>query len=428
MDIHKITIRNILGVEALEFAPARGVTRITGANGVGKTSVLEALRSIVRGGHDATLLRAGQKEGEVVIEFEGGVIEERIRERGTTRNVKVGGVPQPKPAEAIGRLWDSVSANPVEFVTAKPARRIDMLLEVIDPAPVVAAVEELLQSPAPGGSSALEIIAAARKAAYDERTVANRDAKTARDHAEALSADMPEVEGDVAERAAAAKARAEGLRSKLVETAEAIKRDAEEARTKSRDQYEAEVAAAQAEHDKRVEAIRSACESALEEVRAKAEDEITAAVAEAERLAEAQRVAREAEGRRKVLAELKENGAKRAARAAQLSALIEKLDELKEKTLAELNIPGVSVEDGEITYGGVPFCRLNTATQWQLAIKLARLRAGELPIVCCDGLEALDDENWAAFRESAAAAEPPVYFIVTDRGEGPLAVDTEAKR
>src|SRR5688572_4313641 len=66
-----LRIRNILGISTAEIKPGR-VTLIEGANGKGKTSILEAFRSVLSGGHDATLLRKGQTDGEIVMVLDDG--------------------------------------------------------------------------------------------------------------------------------------------------------------------------------------------------------------------------------------------------------------------------------------------------------------------------------------------------------------------
>ncbi|CAH1654942.1 Exonuclease SbcC [Hyphomicrobiales bacterium] len=58
MKIHHIRISNILGVDQLEFEAGQ-FNEISGQNGTGKTSVLEAIKSVTQTGHDATLLRKG---------------------------------------------------------------------------------------------------------------------------------------------------------------------------------------------------------------------------------------------------------------------------------------------------------------------------------------------------------------------------------
>jgi recombinational DNA repair ATPase RecF len=66
-----ITIDNVLGIEHFEFRPG-AVSILAGRNGVGKTSVLEAIRSALRGGHDPSLLRRGAEKGSVLLRLEDG--------------------------------------------------------------------------------------------------------------------------------------------------------------------------------------------------------------------------------------------------------------------------------------------------------------------------------------------------------------------
>ena len=62
MKIASIHIENVLGIEELDINPG-AVTRITGANATGKSSTIEAIKSAVKGGHDATLIRQGAEHG-----------------------------------------------------------------------------------------------------------------------------------------------------------------------------------------------------------------------------------------------------------------------------------------------------------------------------------------------------------------------------
>src|SRR5574340_700811 len=71
MKVTSISIENVLGIERLAFRPGI-VTVISGANGKGKTSTLEAVRAALRGGHDPSLLRSGAEKGSVRLELEDG--------------------------------------------------------------------------------------------------------------------------------------------------------------------------------------------------------------------------------------------------------------------------------------------------------------------------------------------------------------------
>lgn len=434
MKVHKISIRNILGVEALEFEPG-AITRITGGNGQGKTSVLEAIKAICKGGYDATLLRNGQTKGEIVLDLEDGLqVSKRVTEKGAYLAVTRDGNPVSKPADFLSGLWDSLSANPVEFMTANKKKRIDWLLEQIDPAPVV----EKLAAISPGlgdlsGSNALAAMDQARKAIFEARTDANRTEKQARETADVLAEDLPEESGDVAAKLEAARQAEQVARSNSSARVASIRQqsdkegdDAHDALEVQLDRLRGEMDAAKAKYHAEAVEHSKATEAAIEKAAAEYQPKIAAAAAEVARLQEAQRTADEAEGRRKLLAKNRElaAGSKKVSQA--YTAKLDKIDALKKEVLDSLPIPGVEVIDGDIHKDGVPFERLNTATQWAVAIAIAKMRAGQIPLICADGLEALDDDNFAAF--SAMAADSGLHFIVTDRGNGPLAVDTNGSR
>ena len=427
MKIHKISIKNILGVEALEFAPG-AITRITGGNGQGKTSVLEAIKSICKGGYDATLLRNGQSKGEVVIELDGGLhVSKRVTEKGAYLTVTKDGAKVDKPADFLSGLWDSLSANPVEFMTAPQKKRIDWLLEQIDPAPVVAKLKAIAPDfDAPSSANALAVMEQARKAIFEARTDANRTEKQARETADVLAEDLPEESGDVAAKLKAARQADQKLRAYASADVQEVTADARAKREKSREDEEREVEELRNKYRANREKIDELHGRNLEAIENKYNLKIEEAAAEVARLQEVQRTADEAAGRRKLLAKNRETAAAAKAQAQALTAKLDKIDTLKKQVLESLPILGVEVIDGDIHKDGVPFDRLNTATQWAVAIAIAKRRAGEIPLICADGLEALDDENFAAF--SAMAADSGLYFIVTDRGNGPLAVDTKGSR
>ena len=435
MRIHKIQIRNILGIEALEFSPG-AITRITGGNGQGKTSVLEALKSVCKGGYDATLLRNGQTKGEIVLDLDDGLqVAKRITQKGAYLAVTKDGAKVDKPADFLGGLWDSLSANPIEFMTGSKRKRLDWLLEQIDPEPIIAALRDITDlDPIDGDhANALTAMERARKSIFDERTEVNRTAKQARETAEVLARDLPADSGDVAADLATASDAAKAAREAFAEACEAIKTAAVADLDSAKRHREAELERLHREMDTVRETYQHHSDKVHESVRSQLTtlDEehtpiIEAASNEVARLREAQRTADEAEGRRKLLAENQRIAAEAKTQAEALTAQLDHIHDLKKKVLASLPIPGVEVIDGDIHKDGVPFERLNTATQWAVAIAIAKMRAGKLPLICADGLEALDDANFAAFAKMAE--DSGLYFVVTDRGNGPLEVDPTGSR
>lgn len=64
MRITKVDISEFLGIKSLVFEPNK-ITYITGGNGAGKTSVLEAIKSALGGGGNrASLMRDGSDMSE----------------------------------------------------------------------------------------------------------------------------------------------------------------------------------------------------------------------------------------------------------------------------------------------------------------------------------------------------------------------------
>lgn len=128
MRVKKITIRNVMGVEERTIEPGR-VTRIQGRNASGKTSTLEAIKSVIQGGHDATLLRVGQEEGEVVLVLEDGEDEIAVRKRITAEKSDLTVTHPTMGKISAGKRWldglvDRLSFNPVDFLTADAKTRV----------------------------------------------------------------------------------------------------------------------------------------------------------------------------------------------------------------------------------------------------------------------------------------------------------------
>jgi DNA repair exonuclease SbcCD ATPase subunit len=86
-----------------------------------------------------------------------------------------------------------------------------------------------------------------------------------------------------------------------------------------------------------------------------------------------------------------------AARTERLAAI----DAYKAELLADLPIPGLTFENGDVYRHGVVLDQLNTAQQVEIAFAVASLRAGELGMVCVDRIEALDADSYDAFQREA---------------------------
>lgn len=403
MKVARVRISNVLGIDELEFSPA-GFTEIAGRNGSGKTSVLEAIKSVIKGGHDATLLRHGASKGEIVFVLDDGTqINRRISAATSTTDVVRDGKKVARPAELVRTLTDALAVNPVDFLQASSKERVRVLLESL---PIELDTERLA---AITGAPVLkahpfQAIEHARKVVYDARTGANRASKEKESTIKTLRQAIPPVP------AGAPDGDEESLMQQLDQLAD--EKDAELDRIATR--------LAELAQDARTE---------LEELREKM-DAIRAQQTKYERLAGRQKeitLERFNEAREPLLAAVGaiRNDRDSAIRRAQTldtiqiltteledlaeesaghSRALEEIEQYKSELLANLPIPGLEVKDGEIYRNGVPLDRLNTAQQVDIAVELAKLRAGQLGVICVDGIESLDPAAFDAFRDRALAS------------------------
>jgi DNA repair exonuclease SbcCD ATPase subunit len=415
---------------------------ISGRNGSGKTSALEAIKTALRGGTDATLLRKGEEKGEAVIVLDDGMQITRTVTAAASSTVVVGadGRKVARPAETVKALTDMMSVNPVDFLRATKKERVNVLLESL---PIEIDLERIGLNPdKPGGfdlrQHPLVLIEAVRKHIFDDRTGLNRAVKEKNATISQLAATLPEQDGDTP-------ATPQGLLDKLSELDRA--KDAELARVSTK------LEGIRAEHQTMIDGIKSDAQARIDAIRAEAQEAVAAkqaALANIEQLAAAQRErtitehttntaeirqqlatieaaqkqAAKHEQTRETLEKMRAESKTLQDEADGQTAALESIDAYKSELLASLPIPGLTVVDGEIYQDGVPFDRINTAGQVKIAVEIAKLRAGEIGVACVDGLELLDSAAYAEFCDQAVASG--LQLFVTRVSDGDFEVNTLA--
>ena len=433
MLVEKISIRNILGIEALDIDAGR-VTIIEGDNGSGKTSVLESIRSVINGGHDATLLRNGAEEGEVVLVLEDGTeLWKRITPtRSALKITDPAGKPVRRPAGWVKGLTDALCINPVNFLTCTAKDRARILLEAM-PLPVDDDLAGQIDAElaackidwSPARDNSLDAINEARQKIYDARTGHNRALKKAKADEERLTETIPfGFDASQDHRVEINKLRLE--RNKLAGalaanvatvTANASQGAAGVWSTFNRRKAQMEGALSRKLSEMRAEAQRKASR-----VEAEAATDVRTLEADAQepldelarKIVETEESARSADYHCRSL-RLLEDAQKDVSwtdlASGDCTYAIGQLDALKAQILESLPIFGLSVRDGRVYHFDVPFERLNHAGQVQVAVDVARLRAGDVPLVCVDGLECLDPKSFDLFVD--AMADSGLQAIVT---------------
>lgn len=391
MRLSKVEIRNILGLEELEFQPG-ALTVISGGNDEGKSTIIESIKAALGGGHDATLLRRGAEVGEVVLVMDTGDVERtRITEKSTTRTWKgPDGVPKGKPQSIIDELLNSLSFNPVAFLMAPPDKQAEWLLEMLPIVLDAGALSDMtgLQiDPAEITGKPLDVLARIRKRIYDLRTGVNRVVQEKKKTAAGLQATIADVSDPdgIARDLAAAEEDVNGKREELAKVLRTIDQQADAARTKA----------------------RSTRQVAIEE-----------GVKQVATLRERQKAAHNAAMAKEMVTQFKEQEKEAVEESETLTARLEALDKFKESCLDTIPIKGMKYVDGRLLLNEVNFERVNRAKQVRVIFQFAKITAGPLGLVIVDNLECLDREAFEEF--SQIAPKTGLQFIVTRVTKGPL--------
>lgn len=215
MIVKEIHIKNVMGVRELEISPSQ-ITTISGRNGAGKTSTLEAIKNAIGGGtrlaelknihaddneQPEVVLRIADEDGheyEVVKNHRNATVRKQIGDSAAKEKLD-------SPQRFLDSLIDGALANPLLFLEADEKRRADLMLEAID---LPYSFSDLLErmdmkkedlDPVPAGIHSLVEIGLHRKCLFAKRTGVNRDRKAKRSTAHEMLSSVPAETPDTSE-------------------------------------------------------------------------------------------------------------------------------------------------------------------------------------------------------------------------------------
>lgn len=362
--IHSLDIENVKRVKAVSLTPAaKGLTVIGGKNGAGKTTVLDAIVWALGG--EKYRPSEAQRDGSMTpphikISLSNGLTVER---KGKNAALTVTD-PSGKKAgqQLLNEFISQLALDLPKFLQANAKEKADTLLQILGIGPQLRALDDEIAR------------------IYAQRTTVGqiRDQKAA--HAAELPeyADAPDEEISVSELShqltEALKNNASNIawRDKLA----ADQRRAEElqaALTALRASIEQTQARVDAAVDIDVTAIQDDIERA-EEINSKVRANLTKEHAQAEADAEAERY-------------------------KQLTRTIEdkRADRMRLLEGADLPLPGLTVEDGELKYNGHSWDCMSGSEQLRVATAIVRKIKPECGFVLLDKLEQMDEETLIGF-------------------------------
>jgi DNA repair ATPase RecN len=413
MKVKKLSIRNIMGVAEIEVMPNR-VTLISGKNATGKTSIMSAIASIIGGGHDASLLRKGEQDGEAVIVFDDGLeIEKTITENNSKLAVSKDGMSMKSPAKYVKELFGCF--NPVNFLNMNEKGRID---EILKNAPIsmdMSAIGDITGGIVDGidyMEHPLKVIDKIRTSLYDSRTGFNRvvsDAeKTKREMRNAIVDVDPSVTKEIEEKREELSRVEESIsyaEQEYYENRESVNAEEQEAIDNIKAKYAEIKEAMRNKHDKIVESMQETKQAIRGELFA---------------LANQENLLKQQEHTRKYIDDLEKKIQTNNAESLRLSAAIDKLDRYKASLVADINIAGhtVNISDGKLLIDDIPYEKLNTAAKVSIAMSIAEANMGDARLAVIDGAECLDNDSLSAIAKEAEERDIQlIMFRVSEDAE-----------
>lgn len=132
-NIVKIKIKNMFGIK--EYEAGKESIELSGKNGVGKTSVIDAIRYALTNKSDREyIVRDGETEGEILVETDNGI---RINRKARTnqadyKSVKKNGTEVGSPETFLRDIFTPLQLSPVEFMQLDKKKQNAIILDMIE--------------------------------------------------------------------------------------------------------------------------------------------------------------------------------------------------------------------------------------------------------------------------------------------------------
>ena len=399
MRIVRLTAENFKRLVAVEIVPGKENTVvITGRNGAGKTSVLDAIAVAVAGKGAAKDLvrpiREGEKVAEVVVETEQYTIKRRWTQNGTPGTLTITDREKRRygrPQELLDDLVGNLTLDPMAFSLARPADQAQMLADVT------------------GLAESLKTIDARRAAAYSERTETNREIKRLQGHADTLctDGDVPDEEIDLS-----------ALSEKFTEAGRVKQEQAERRRALKTDRdtlanletqitdLENGLENARDTHKIVFERI-GAGENEVEEFAEPDTEAIRQEMGEAQAINH--RVRQKQEWRR-----VERDVKKLHKESEQYTADLKRCDDEKLELVRKADLPVEGLGFGEdcVLYNGLPFQQCAQSEKLRVGIAMAMAGNPQFRVVRVTDASLLDSENMAILEEMAKVHDFQIWLEV----------------
>ena len=459
----KIKIKNLFGIKETELGNES--VEITGTNGTGKTSVIDAIKYGLMNKSDREyIIKKGETEGEIIIETDTGLTINRKKraEQSDYKSVKENGREVQSPETLLRQIFTPLQLNPVEFTLMSKQDQNRTILDLIDFDWDLNWIREKFGEIPTGVNyeqnilQVLNDIQSENGDYFKERQDINRDLRNKRAFISDIAKDIPidyqaeywerfdigekyrELEAVRAENSKIERARAfkdsydnkvRGLQAdreiQMSELERSITRERENLSTEI-ERLKSEIRFKEQERNglqAKFEDKKAVIESQFNENIAKLDSDIQIADKyigkEMLDCSELESEIEEAEEMRKHLNEYKRMKQMQAdaenlnKQSEELTRKIELARNLPGEILKTASIPieGFTVENGIPLINGLPVSNLSEGEQLSLCVDIALSKPNAMQIILIDGAEKLSDENRQRLYEKCK--EKGLQFIAT---------------
>lgn len=451
MKIVRMQIKNFLSLSDVEILPGK-VNQIIGGNNNGKTSIIKALEFALKGGTDGSLVRHGENEAEIIVEFDDEMtVRRRLKSDGKqTVQVKKGQFAASSPQTILDGLLQDGSFNPLTLLDSK--KRTEIILSAIPLKVTESELKEVAGScpvdlpPLDYNQHGLKVAQQAHKYFYQRRAEANKDAKAKEETARVKRAELPEIpKANDTRTVDEIRGENEALKSQIAVEQEKDKEvEAQKRRTEIAQAYvtqlernKAKISADIQHLEKQLSNARAQLEVVSHDLDGALKSLAETKAAEAASGADASKIAdlnseiqsnlseinlrssiQTIKERHDHVATLEQIAEKARSFAASLDKAVENLGApFRTKLIesAKLPVQGLSFENDEFLLDGCNIDNLSASKAISLAIAVARSVAGPARLICIDGAEALDEATYAALRKEIE--DDGFQYFITKVGE-----------